>query len=124
MVNSSANDQLYLGEGQDTVIFKVLDNSSATAGNGVATWHDFDVADAQVAYADQIDISALLQDANVHNIGDFVGLEYDQASQTVTLSIDRDGQAQGFSQQAILKLTQQSQAITLDELLHNQQILF
>ena len=124
VVNSSANDQLYLGEGQDTVIFKVLDNSSATAGNGVATWHDFDVADAQVAYADQIDISALLQDANVHNIGDFVGLEYDQASQTVTLSIDRDGQAQGFSQQAILKLTQQSQAITLDELLHNQQILF
>lgn len=122
VINSSANDQLYLGAGQDTVIFKVLDNSSATAGNGVATWHDFHVANAQDAHADQIDISALLQDAN--NMGDFLALEYDQASQTVTLSIDRDGQAQGFSQQAILKLTQQSQAITLDELLHNQQILF
>ncbi len=124
VINSSANDQLYLGAGQDTVIFKVLDNSSATAGNGVATWHDFHVADAQDAHADQIDISALLQDANANNMGDFVALEYDQASQTVTLSVDRDGQAQGFSQQAILKLTQQSQAITLDELLHNQQILF
>ena len=125
VTNSSAQDQLHLGAGQDTLIFEVLDDVSPSAGHGLTTWHDFHAAQgSQDQQADAIDVGALLQDANSSNIVDYVAVDYDAASQTVTLSIDRDGQGQAFHQQAILKLTQQSQALSLDDLIQNQQILF
>ena len=125
VINSSANDQLYLGLGQDHLVFNLLDDSSATGGNGATIWHDFQVGNvSQNQHADKIDVSQLLQNANQHNLGDYLFLSYDQQAKTVTLSIDRDGHANSFAQETLLHLTHQQQALSLDELIQNQQILF
>ena len=125
VLNSSSQDQLHLGLGQDTLVFSVLEQMSATGGNAASTWHDFTVGNVnQHAHADKIDLSQLLQNANQANLSEYVFLSYDQQTQTVTLSVDRDGQGQNFAQENLLYLTAQNQAVTLDQLVQNQQILF
>ena len=125
VINSSASDHLYLGLGQDSLVFQVLDNMSATAGNGASTWHDFQVAaNTSNSQVDKIDVSALLPQVNQANIGEYLQLHYDQTTQTATLSIDRDGNGTQFTQQDLLYLTHQQHAVSLDDLIHNQQIVF
>ena len=123
--SSRADDQLNLGLGQDSLVFNLLDNSSATGGNGTTVWHDFQAGSVHTnPNADLIDVSALLPSVSQAQLGDYLSLSYDQASQTLSLMIDRDGQGTQFGAQALLHLTQQSQASSLDELIQNQQILF
>lgn len=125
VIASSAHDQLHLGLGQDTLVFNLLDNNSATGGNGSSIWHDFQAGHVnQNRNADKIDLSQLLPQLAPEQLSDYLMLSYDQGSQTLALSIDRDGQGSHFAEENLLYLSNQSQALSLDELLYNQQILF
>ena len=118
-INGGAgNDIITGGAGADTVVFDLLNNADATGGNGVDTWTDF-----SVLQGDLIDVSALLGPVKADDLADYVQLNYDAASKTVAVSIDRDGTGSGASANVLL-LTNQQSAITLDDLLQNQQILF
>ncbi|WP_298146576.1 Ig-like domain-containing protein, partial [uncultured Acinetobacter sp.] len=118
-INGGAgNDIITGGAGADTVVFDLLDNADATGGNGVDTWTDFSLLQGDI-----IDVSALLGPVRADDLADYVELTYDAASKTVAVSIDRDGVGSGTSANVLL-LTNQQSAITLDDLLQNQQILF
>ena len=113
----AGNDIITGGLGADTVAFDLLIND-ATGGNDVDTWTDFKLSEG-----DNIDVSELLsgQNANAHNLEEFVNLEFDRENSTVTLSIDRQGNGDYTE---LLKLTNQSSAITLEDLLDNKSIWF
>jgi len=118
------------GEGNDTLIFNVLDDADAVGGNGVDTWTDFTVGELANANSDYIDVRELLggQSVDSDNIGDYIGIRYEGGK--AILTIDRDGTAGGFTAQAdLLKLggvdiTAQTEQALLDQLLQNNQILF
>lgn len=123
--NSNTQDQLHLGLGQDRLVFDLLDANSATGGHAASIWYDFQLGQAQShPDADLIDLDALLPSLSPEQLSEYVSLNYDQANQTVTLSIDRDGQGTQFASQDLLYLSQQKQAFSLDDLIQNQQILF
>ncbi|ANF82382.1 hypothetical protein A3K93_09370 [Acinetobacter sp. NCu2D-2] len=117
----SGNDTITGGLGADTVVFDLLNNTDATGGNGKDTWTDF-----SLMQGDKIDISELLQgqSVNAHNLDQYISLTYNEAVSTVTLSIDRDGSSGPLISTALIELTNQTSAITLEDLLQNKSILF
>lgn len=114
----AGNDIITGGAGADTVVLDLLNNTDATGGNGLDIWNDF-----SLAQGDTIDVSALLGPVAAYDLGQYVQLDYNASTQTVTVSIDRDGTGSSASGNVLL-LTNQQSAITLDDLLQNQQILF
>ncbi|EJO35775.1 type I secretion C-terminal target domain (VC_A0849 subclass) [Acinetobacter radioresistens WC-A-157] len=126
-INGGAgNDTITGGPGADTVVFDLLVAANARGGNGTDTWTDFHVGNIRIDnQADRIDVSDLLGgEVNANNLGQYIQLNYNSTSSTVTLSIDRDGTGTTFIATPLLQLTNQPSAITLDELLQNGQIIF
>src|SRR5690606_18868495 len=116
----AGNDIISGGIGSDTVGFDLLVDD-ATGGNGTDTWTDF-----SLVQGDKIDITQLLDgtSADATNLSEYVSLNYNAATSTVTLSIDRDGSGGLYNQTALLNLTNQTSVITLEDLIANQQLLF
>lgn len=128
-ISGSKYDDIISGsDGSDTLFYELLDENDALGGNGTDTWTDFQVGDVDVLddAADQIDISALLdgEDVDENNIDDYLSLEYDADSETVTLKLDRDGQDDTYSSEDLLVLENQADPIDLDDLLDNGQIVY
>ncbi|WP_436662216.1 BapA/Bap/LapF family large adhesin [Acinetobacter sp. P1(2025)] len=133
-ISSTTSDTFSLGAGSDTLIFGVLNSASATGGNttvgGIDTWTDFHLGDvATDSQADKIDISSLLNGSpTALTIGQYVDVNYNAATQTVTLSVDRDGGLldlpSNFTETPILQLTNITSEITLQDLLNNGQIIY
>ena len=120
IVGSAADDTFTMDEGDDTIVFDLLDAADATGGNGTDTWTDFAVNE------DIIDISALLDDkATALNVHEYIDVQYDESTKSATISIDRDGkEGTEFESAKLLMLTNQDKTITLDDLLQNNQIIF
>ncbi|MDK1683050.1 SwmB domain-containing protein [Acinetobacter terrestris] len=116
----SDNDTITGGVGADTVVFDLLNASDATGGNGVDTWTDFSLSQGDI-----IDISELLGDeVTGYNLDQYVSLNYDEAAQSITVKIDRDGTGDIYNSTNLLILTNQREDITMDELLMNKSIIF
>ncbi|OTG91203.1 Ig-like domain-containing protein, partial [Acinetobacter sp. ANC 3832] len=115
------NDQLMKTKSVQTsdIIFNVL-NDDNLGGHLTTTENDFIVGSAQ-----KINLSHLLDStATTLNIHDYLDVQYDESTQTATLTIDRDGQGTHYQTENLLLLTQQNTKFDLDELLKNNQIIF
>ncbi|MCY6412748.1 type I secretion C-terminal target domain-containing protein [Acinetobacter sp. VNH17] len=126
LIGGAGNDTLEGGAGSDTAIYQLLVAGDATGGNGTDTWTDFHVGQVGAdAEADRIDVRDLLSGsgANAGNIEQYLSVQYDADNHTATVKIDRDGTG-GADSTNLLILTNQTNEVTLAELLHNQQILF
>ncbi|XYS43039.1 BapA/Bap/LapF family large adhesin [Acinetobacter baumannii] len=135
-VSTAANDTFALGNGSDTLIYNTLTAASvtnATGGNttagGVDVWTDFHVGNtATDNQADKIDLSNLLIGSQTNlTIGQYVSVSYDAASQTATISVDRDGGllVEGtYTETPLLQLTNLTGPVTLNDLINNGQIIF
>ncbi|ANF81393.1 hypothetical protein A3K93_03745 [Acinetobacter sp. NCu2D-2] len=125
VVSKDQNETFEFGNGADTLIYKVLDNTDNAAGNGFDTWSDFHVAINQSdANADIIDLRDILSDkATNTNIGDYIALGKDDKGNTI-ISIDRDGKEAQFQSVDLVNIGIQSTDLTLQQLLDNNQILF
>jgi len=130
-VSTSANDTFTLGNGSDTLIYNTLtaaNVTSATGGNGFDTWTDFHVGNvATDSQADKIDLSnLLLGDPNSLTIGLYVSVNYDAATQSATISVDRDGLGLTYSSTQLLTLhvDEPTASLTLNDLLNNGQIIY
>ncbi|WP_233871715.1 Ig-like domain-containing protein [Paraburkholderia adhaesiva] len=122
--------------GHDTLLYKVLDNSNATGGNGADTVDHFMVGTWEAtANADRIDLKDLLIgyqegagakyingvatiDAS-DNIGDYLQVTHNNGNTIV--SIDRDGHGGAFSSTALVVLN--GVETDLQTLLANHQIV-
>ncbi|MBR9719757.1 BapA/Bap/LapF family large adhesin [Acinetobacter baumannii] len=135
-VSTAANDTFALGNGSDTLIYNTLTAASvtnATGGNttagGVDVWTDFHVGNtATDDQADKIDLSNLLIGSQTNlTIGQYVTVSYDAATQTATISVDRDGGllVEGtYTETPLLQLTNLTGPVTLNDLINNGQIIF
>ncbi|MCZ2937872.1 Ig-like domain-containing protein [Acinetobacter baumannii] len=135
-VSTAANDTFALGNGSDTLIYNTLTAASvtnATGGNttagGVDVWTDFHVGNtATDDQADKIDLSNLLIGSQTNlTIGQYVSVSYDAATQTATISVDRDGGllVEGtYTETPLLQLTNLTGPVTLNDLINNGQIIF
>ena len=64
-------------------------------------------------------------DATSENIQDYIQVNYDEATQTAIISIDRDGASSSqYDMAEYLTLADLEKFVTLDELLQNNQIVF
>lgn len=100
------------------MIFSLL-NDHASVASKASVVSNFNVG----SYA-QMDFSALLTDAaTLGNIGEFVTVNYNAENDTAVVSIDRDGTAAVYQSQDVLVLSNQVTNVTLDDLLHNNQII-
>ncbi|HCO5618028.1 TPA: Ig-like domain-containing protein [Escherichia coli] len=118
------NDTLNIGNGgHDTLLYKLLNASDATGGNGSDVVNGFTVGTWEgTADTDRIDIRELLQgsgytgngkasyvngvatlDAQAGNIGDFVKVT--QSGSDTIVQIDRDGTGGGFAATNVVTLT-------------------
>lgn len=118
------NDTLNIGNGgHDTLLYKLLNASDATGGNGSDMVNGFTVGTWEgTADTDRIDIRELLQgsgytgngkasyvngvatlDAQAGNIGDFVKVT--QSGSDTIVQIDRDGTGGGFATTNVVTLT-------------------
>ena len=102
----------------DQLLFDLLKDDNL-GGNGLSVANDF-----EIHTQDKINISQLLLEANEENLSDFVKVDYDADQNKAVISIDRDGTANKYQSQELLILTNQSTAITLEDLLQNNQIIF
>ena len=101
------------------IIFDLL-NDDNLGGHLTITENDFIVGSAQ-----KINLTHLLDStATELNIHDYLDVQYDESTQTATLTIDRDGQGTHYQTENLLLLTQQNTKFDLDELLKNNQIIF
>lgn len=124
--SSAANDSFTMGTGVDTLIFNVLDQLSATGGNGVDTWSDFNVG----TNSDVIDVSALLADQNITDISNYISVSV--KDNNTIISIDRDGKSYETDGLTVKKdqfetaelLILNNNNLSLDDLLKNNQLLF
>ena len=66
----------------------------------------------------------LSDDATSENIQDYIQVNYDEATQTAIISIDRDGASSQHEMTEYLTLVNLEKSVTLDELLQNNQIVF
>jgi len=125
-ITGSQYDDIITGsDGSDTLRYELLDNEDATGGNGTDTWTDFHIGDVELdVAADQIDLSKLLEGVDTNNASEYLKVEHNAADNTLTLSIDRDGAGSEFDYEALLVLENQTDAIDLEDLLNNQQIIF
>ena len=107
-----------LAQSDDNLIFSLL-NDHASVASKASVVSNFNVG----SYA-QMDFSALLTDAaTLGNIGEFVTVNYNAENDTAVVSIDRDGTAAVYQSQDVLVLSNQVTNVTLDDLLHNNQII-
>lgn len=114
-------------ESQNTEIFNLLNDLELENLNTVETWDNFQVGTVGVdPEADIIDVSKLLSDdATSENIQDYIQVNYDEATQTAIISIDRDGAPSSqYDMAEYLTLADLEKSVTLDELLQNNQIVF
>lgn len=131
--STAGNDTFEGGLGSDTFNFDLLDDDDddddATGGNGVDTWTDFHFGEVGTdANADVLDISALLpegtEDIDLNGLKDFLQVEFNEEEQSITVSIDRDGEGSRFEFEELLVLTNQNEAKSLDDLFNNDQIIY
>jgi hypothetical protein len=134
------NDTFNIGNGgHDTLLYKLLNNSDATGGNGKDTINGFSVGTFEgTADSDRIDISELLQgsgysgNAGAHyingvavldtaagNIADFIKVNVVDGN--TEIAIDRDGNGGNYSATTIASLT--SVQTDLATLLANHQLM-
>ncbi|RKG31655.1 hypothetical protein D7V21_13335, partial [Acinetobacter guerrae] len=129
----AGNDTITTGNGHDTVIYNVLDAADAKAGHGLDHWTDFGLGSPSTdANADTIQFSSeffngLLQESdltstNLLQVEKFIKVEYDEANNTATVKVDRDGETNGTNHLDLLVLDHQASNVTLEELLNNHQI--
>ncbi|MDY6483074.1 BapA prefix-like domain-containing protein [Acinetobacter faecalis] len=114
-------------ESKNTEIFNLLNDLELENLNTVETWDNFQVGTVGVdPEADIIDVSKLLSDdATSENIQDYIQVNYDEATQTAIISIDRDGASSSqYDMAEYLTLADLEKSVTLDELLQNNQIVF
>ncbi len=113
-------------EFQNTEIFNLLNDLELENSNAVETWDNFQVGTVDAdPEADIIDVSKLLSDdATSENIQDYIQVNYDEATQTAIISIDRDGASSQHEMTEYLTLANLEKSVTLDELLQNNQIVF
>ena len=92
MVGSQYDDVISGSDGQDSLVFNLLNESDATGGNGTDLWTDFHLGDIETdSNADKIDVSALLLGSST-DLRDYISITEDGKGNAV-LSIDRDGSA-------------------------------
>ena len=120
----AGDDTLIGGTGSDTAVFELLNALDARGGNGTDTWTDFHKGNvATDPEADKIDIRDLLDSTvNMSNIQQYVFTTYDSVNNKTVVQIDRDGSGTTYAKTDLLIL--ENVNTTLDELIHNQQILF
>ncbi|MFC2994743.1 Ig-like domain-containing protein [Acinetobacter sichuanensis] len=127
---SRAQDDIFVGylNESDNVIFKVLEESTATGGNGLDTWTNFHVGDtSNDTAADKINLSELFVDDtatwnDLNSVLDHILVEFDEANNNTVISIDRDGSGTNYEMTQLLIL--ENVNTTLDDLLNNQQIVY
>ena len=133
IVAKAGNDTITTGQGHDTLIYNVLDASDAKAGHGIDHWTDFGFGStATDSNAETIQFSSeffndLLSDSNLTSsnlsqVEKFIKVDYDAATESATVKVDRDGEANGSNYQDLLVLEHQTSNVTLAELLNNHQI--
>ena len=127
--STAGNDTFEGGLGSDTFNFDLLDDDDATGGNGVDTWTDFHFGEVGAdANADKLDISALLpegtEDIDLNGLRDFLKLDFNEEEESITVSIDRDGEGSRFEFEELLVLTNQNETKSLDDLFNNDQIIY
>ncbi|MDF2416373.1 type I secretion C-terminal target domain-containing protein, partial [Acinetobacter beijerinckii] len=117
----AGNDSLTGGLGSDTAIFKIINNTSNNAGNGIDIWYDFTLGDVLTNLnADKIDISSLLIGySSDQSLDSYLSL-YNQNGST-TLSIDRDGAKNNYTSENFLVLSKVN--VDLATLLDNYQLV-
>lgn len=122
LISGLTNEVFAGGHGADTLIFKVLNDVSDSAGNGHDIWNDFKLGKiADVVGADKIDISNLLVDFDpTKTLTDFVKVE--QKDGSTVISIDRDGDLNA-THQFVELLTLKNVDTNLDDLLNNGQLI-
>lgn len=125
ILSGEAGDDILIGgDGSDTAIFKVLDQTDATGGNGLDTWEDFHLGNTLTdTNADKIHISELLVASNVQNVIGDIGqyLRTQIQGDNTLVYVDRDGGSNAFGDTLFLTLNNVN--TTLDELIHNQQVI-
>ena len=100
------------------------------AGHGTDTWTDFSLGNTDStsntynSNADTIQFSSdffdgLLSDQS--NINSYIKVE--TVGNTTTLSVDRDGDANGTNYQDLLIIENQTSNVTLEDLLNNNQLI-
>ncbi|ADY81856.1 hypothetical protein BDGL_001270 [Acinetobacter pittii PHEA-2] len=99
VIETSIANQTYsyiLGDGADTVVFNILDNTDNLGGNVKSEWTDFNLIEN-----DKIDLSQLLINEN-GNLQDYISVKDTEAG--LIISVDRDGSSQStyYSQELIL----------------------
>ncbi|WP_461949364.1 VCBS domain-containing protein [Acinetobacter baumannii] len=133
IVAKAGNDTITTGQGHDTLIYNVLDASDAKAGHGIDHWTDFGFGStATDSNAETIQFSSeffndLLSDSDLTSshlsqVEKFIKVDYDAATESATVKVDRDGEANGSNYQDLLVLEHQTSNVTLAELLNNHQI--
>ena len=133
IVAKAGNDTITTGQGHDTSIYNVLVASDAKAGHGIDHWTDFGFGStATDSNAETIQFSSeffndLLSDSDLTSshlsqVEKFIKVDYDAATESATVKVDRDGEANGSNYQDLLVLEHQTSNVTLAELLNNHQI--
>ncbi|RKG35013.1 type I secretion protein, partial [Acinetobacter guerrae] len=129
-LNGGAGHNTFTGGlGSDTVFFDLLSNNSLGGHSGLDTWTDFHVGNVTLDQnADKINVSELLDSsANAGNINDYLSL-VKVSDTSYKLNVDRDGTAGSYQSETLLTLNFQANEthanLTIDDLLHNQQIIF
>ncbi|WP_263631106.1 Ig-like domain-containing protein [Acinetobacter pittii] len=87
-----------LGDGADTVVFNILDNTDNLGGNVKSEWTDFNLVED-----DKIDLSQLLINES-GNLQDYISVKDTEAG--LIISVDRDGASQStYHSQELILLT-------------------
>ncbi|WP_227554277.1 Calx-beta domain-containing protein [Acinetobacter lanii] len=121
LTSSSADDLFLTGNGEDTIIFNVLNQADKTAGNGKDTWTDYQTGD-QIEFGKGFFDGLLASDLNnVSQVAKFISVEADGKGNTV-VKVDRDGDGSAYQKSDLLILQDQS-TTTLKDLLDNHQIV-
>ena len=117
---SQGNDYVHAGAGADTLIYDILISDSNNAGHGTDTWDDFDASEDTIQFA-----PGVLVGITQENAAEYIELSFDAATNTVTLSIDRDGKQNEFvGYKPMLILENQSSALDLQKLIDDGRIVF
>ena len=120
ILDGGAGNDVYTAKaGGDTVIFHLLLSASATGGNGIDNWTDFQVGVA----VDKIDISDLLIGYNGSNNQVYVDqfLSVESSGSNTNIYLDRDGVGTQFNDTLLITLDNLN--TNLGTLLANSQLL-
>ncbi|EMX9182038.1 BapA prefix-like domain-containing protein [Citrobacter sedlakii] len=116
VVSTTQNDVLVGSAYGDTLIYNLLNASSATGGNGTDTWRNF-----SLTQSDKIDIGDLLVGWNGDNatLGSYLNVS--TSGGNTTISIDRDGAGSTYQSTALVTL--ENVQTTLNELIEQNHIV-